>query len=300
MNDLCPEPGWNPVTLAPVLSQLAGVLAGFVFTSIVVMLSQSWPRRRRIPAISLFLAAFAALALNSYLLAVIAGETPKGGACYRIWSEMMIASGLLGVGAVALTSGVAWLIAAHLEQDGGAEGAVDLERLARAVLHGVATLAVLLLSTTSLDYLYVAFDTHPPTWLIAVVYAYLATVLVLITVIRRRIRRTTVSSKKIARHLSKGTFGTVRYALVIAVALGGLLLAYADVYWNPTPAWLAVVVIVLAMPAAAPVLLRLVYAVPRPTSRVPAPLPRTSSSRWAALIVLACVVRRLLKPRPAK
>ncbi|MFI6299436.1 hypothetical protein ACIBEJ_48135 [Nonomuraea sp. NPDC050790] len=299
MNDLCPEPGWNPVALAPVLSQLAGVLAGFVFTSIVVMLSQSWPRRRRIPAISLFVAAFAALALNSYLLAVIAGETPKGGACYRIWSEMMIASGLLGVGAVALTSGVAWLIAAHLEQDDGAEGAVDLERLARAVLHGVATLAVLLLSTTSLDYLYVAFDTHPPGWLIATVYAYLATVLVLIAVIRGRLRRTTAVSEEIARHLSKGTFGTVRYAFVIAVALG-LLLAYADVYWNPTPAWLAVVVVILAMPAAAPVLLRLVYAVPRLGSRGPAPPPRNSSSRWATLIVLACVVRRLRRPGSAK
>src|SRR5262245_58886960 len=86
VNDLCPEPGWNPITLAPVLSQLAGVLAGFVFTSIVVMLSQAWPNRRRVPAISLYVAAFAALALNSYLFAVIAGETPKGGACYRIWS----------------------------------------------------------------------------------------------------------------------------------------------------------------------------------------------------------------------
>ncbi len=298
VDDLCPESGWNPIALAPELSQLAGVLAGFVFTSIVVMLSQSWPKRRRIPAISLFVAAFAALALNSYLFAVIAGETPKGGACYRVWSEMMIASGLLGVGAVALTSGIVWLLAAHLEQDTDGDvwdDTIGLERLARAVLHGVAVLATVLLSTTSLDYLYVSFGTHPPAWLIASVYAYLVVILAVIVLIRIRLRRTAAATD-LARQLSKGTFGAVRYAFVTAIALG-MLLAYADVYWNPTPAWLAITVILLAMPASAPVLIRLVHAVPRFGVRTPAPPPETTDRplRWAALVLIAWAVRRRLK-----
>ncbi|MCA2221593.1 hypothetical protein [Nonomuraea aurantiaca] len=236
MNSVCPEAGWNPIELAPELSQLAGVLAGFVFTGLVVMLSQSWPKRRRIPAMGLFVATFAALALDSYLFAVVAGETPTvGSACYRVWSETLLASGLLAVGSVALTGGIVWLIAAHLEQDEGRDSwdsAIDLGRLARSVLHGMTALACVLLSTTTLDYLHVSFATRPPTWLIASVHTYLVAILAIIGLIRLRQRRTTASAASLARQLSKGTFGAVRYALVVAVALG-LLLAYADVYWSP-------------------------------------------------------------------
>ncbi|WP_345570051.1 hypothetical protein [Nonomuraea rosea] len=125
----------------------------------------------------------------------------------------------------------------------------------------------------------------------------LAAVLTVIVLIRVRLRRTP-ATKDLSRRLSKGIFGTVRYAFATAVALG-LLLAYADDYWNPTPGWLAVAVIVIALPASAPVLIRLVHAVPRAAARRPAPSPERTNGppRPAVLAVLAvlawAVLRRL-------
>lgn len=111
----CTTHGWSIITSAATHSQLAGVLAGFLFTGIVFLFTRSG--RDHTQTIALFTATFFVLAIDSYEYSVIAGNKPAEGKfeeqCPFIWSQMMPAAGSLGVGAVALTCGVTWLLADH-------------------------------------------------------------------------------------------------------------------------------------------------------------------------------------------
>ncbi len=111
----CTTHGWSIITSAATHSQLAGVLAGFLFTGIVFLFTRSG--RDHTQTIALFTATFFVLAIDSYEYSVIAGNKPAEGKfgeqCPYIWSQMMPAAGSLGVGGAALTCGVTWLLADH-------------------------------------------------------------------------------------------------------------------------------------------------------------------------------------------
>ena len=93
----CSNAGWSAVSSAGPMSALAGVLAGFMLNGIVVLLSQTMKDIGKVRALGLLLAAFVALGLDSYLFALVTGDS----SCHRAWTEAMLAAGLLGIGTVA-------------------------------------------------------------------------------------------------------------------------------------------------------------------------------------------------------
>jgi hypothetical protein len=108
VSGVCLSNGWSVVTSAPSNSQLAGVLAGFVFTGVIILYASPGPRAAR--TIALLCAAFVVLGFDSYLFSSISGNDADP-LCGRVWSEAMAASGMLAVGGVALVGAIGWLLA---------------------------------------------------------------------------------------------------------------------------------------------------------------------------------------------
>ena len=89
----CPVLGWSAALSAPLSANLAAVLTGFVFTSIVFIISNDGRKHAR--ALGLFCAAFVVLGFDSHLFSVLSG-TVNDKVCSRVWSEGVTASGMLG------------------------------------------------------------------------------------------------------------------------------------------------------------------------------------------------------------
>jgi hypothetical protein len=108
---------WSPIAAAGTESALSGVLAGFVFTALTVVLTTSVVRHPRAEetrnwrscALQLFFGAFVILALDSYFTSIIAGEL----ACNRAYAESTLSGGGLGDGAILMIAGLGCLIAAY-------------------------------------------------------------------------------------------------------------------------------------------------------------------------------------------
>src|SRR2546430_17357926 len=109
-NDGCPSHGWSIITSASTNSQLAGLLAGFVFSGIVILFALKGPKHTK--ALGLFCATFTVLGFDSYIFNLVSGDTSDP-YCTRVWSEGMAASGLLGGGAGGPFSGTCWLLSVH-------------------------------------------------------------------------------------------------------------------------------------------------------------------------------------------
>src|SRR5690349_20165535 len=77
-----------------------------------------------VPALMLFFAGFVGLGLNSYIFALVSGESSE--ACRRVWTAASVSSGLLAAGVVAAVGGVVLLIHAYLTSIAGA--AADSEK----------------------------------------------------------------------------------------------------------------------------------------------------------------------------
>ena len=154
----CPTTPWSAVASAQANAALAGVLAGFMFGGIVLLLGQR-STSRRLQAMSLMLAAFVVLGLDAYLFGLVTGETAA--LCRRQWTEAMIAAGLLGVGVVAIVCGLGLLLNSYISVeeltiaaghgDSGDHTSLDeparlLRLLTRGLMYGVVVLVVFLLT----------------------------------------------------------------------------------------------------------------------------------------------------------
>lgn len=152
---VCPGNGWSVITSAATNSQLAGVLAGFVFTGAVMLAGRSAVRDAR--AIGLFFAAFVVLGFDSYLFSLVSGEV-NDSLCRRAWAEAMPASGMLAVGGLAVVSGLGHLVSDRRPGLDASSSGVDytsnenLQKFTGHAIRGVATAVTLLLAVTALDY----------------------------------------------------------------------------------------------------------------------------------------------------
>jgi hypothetical protein len=161
----CLQYGWDVVAAAAANSQLAGVLAGFVFTGIVFLFGRSG--LRNIQAITLLSSAFVVLAFDSYLYSLVAGGA-EDKICIRVWSESMPAGGLLGIGGAAVVTGLCRLAYDYADQDLARstkpfrQAVLHLHRLARTLVYGVTFAVSLLLVSAISEYLNVAFSNKPP------------------------------------------------------------------------------------------------------------------------------------------
>jgi hypothetical protein len=166
----CSVLGWTATLSAPLSSQLAAVLAGFVFTSIVFLISRDGRKHAR--ALGLFCAAFVILGFDSHLFGVISGTTLDR-ACSRVWTEDITASGLLGVGAMAIITGIIWLLpigamqspnisntasnatGALEDSKDNIDDAVHLNGIVLTMAYGVSVAVTVLLASTTYNYVYV-------------------------------------------------------------------------------------------------------------------------------------------------
>lgn len=321
--DSCPGTDWNAIAPAPALSQLAGVLAGFVFTGIIVLLSQYRLSPSSIKTLSIFVATFIVLGLDSYDFALLTGESNISAGCSRYWTQSLLASGLLGLGAVLLVSGVVWLVSAYYysERSGRFDEADDdnstspgpdirrLESLAKSVLYGVTAVVTVGIVSTVTDYLNVTFSGSPPRWLLLASVIYPA--LILITILALRIYRKHNGPNRDRPHaMTVGTVGGVSYA-VTATIVDGIAVTFPYSYWNPVPTWAAIGAFTIALLMPAPTLVLLIYTVPgldrsrkprsadlpparsKPTESTPDAQRPAKFFAGAVLVVLIVMLRRI-------
>ncbi len=115
----CGPVAWDVVKAAQGFSSLAGLIAGFVLTGLIVLLVERLRQFNSalVPALMLFFAGFVGLGLNSYIFALVSGE--RSDACRRVWTAAAVSSGLLAAGVVAAVGGVVLLVHAYLNSIAG-------------------------------------------------------------------------------------------------------------------------------------------------------------------------------------
>jgi len=159
----CPHPGgWDATTAASGQSVLSGVLAGFVFGGIVVVLSTREGRRGRetARALKLLFSAFFGLVVTAYLFADQAADTN----CVRAFAEENLAGALLGTFALVLIVSLTWLVVAYRLH---AEGALGFFR---SLIYFASAFVVMLLCTSSYSYLQYVLPHGPPRFTFPAMY----------------------------------------------------------------------------------------------------------------------------------
>lgn len=273
MNNGCPTHGWSVIASASMDSQVAGVLAGFVFTSIVLLLGRRGPKNTQ--ALGLFCAAFIALGFDSHLWGVISGGSPDP-FCARVWSEAMTAAGLLAVGGMAIITGISWLLASHLDVTTGTgqlpgpaevHSVIDLDRLVRLMAYGVACTVTLLLWATTFDYLSIVYPVHTPTFLtwstlISPVFVGLTSAGIALVVPRLANRNTSVVRSNIANvALRVAAYGILAYA-VGGPVFASVVAELGANWWRPPSQSLTAAAVTAGLALPALLMIALVLAVP--------------------------------------
>ncbi|WP_103339688.1 hypothetical protein [Amycolatopsis sp. CA-126428] len=275
----CLTNGWSIVAAAPTNSQLAGVLAGFVFTAMIILFARSGPANTK--TLGLFSASFVVLAFDSYLFSFIAGGSSDP-LCRRVWTESMAARGMLAVGATALISGIAWLLANYTQAENlsaqttehpGAR-AVNLQKLAQFIVLGVAAGVCLILGMTTLNFMYVALGRRPPAHWVLLAYAIPLAVVTMAAILNRtrtvRLQKNSEADSNAwpTKSLSVAVFGTASYGIVGPVFVGAIV-NIGDAPFA-APSWI-LTTCAISIGFLTPIILivLLVYAVPRtpPPSR---------------------------------
>jgi hypothetical protein len=136
---------WSATNAASGQSVLSGVLAGFVFGGIVVVLSTKESRKplEAALALKLLFSAFFGLAVTAYLFADQAADTN----CLRAQSEEVLGGGLLGTFAIIMIVSLTWLIVAYGLHAEGVLGFL------RGLIYVASAFVVFLLCTSSYTYL---------------------------------------------------------------------------------------------------------------------------------------------------
>lgn len=291
MNNGCPAHGWTAIGSAALDSQLAGVLAGFVFTGIVLLFGRPGPKN--IQAIGLFCPVFVALGFDSHLYGVVSGESPDP-FCGRVWTQDMICAGLLGVSAMAIVTGLSWLLASHLDEvaRGGKRfdlnytgKVIDLDRLVRLMAYGVGVTVTLLLAATTYDYLSIIYKAHIPailTWtaLLSPVFVLVVSGGIAFSGARYASRNHSVTRATIAnRGLRIAAYGMLCYAVTGPVA-AGVISELGKRWWQSPSGVITCIAIIAGLGVPALLMIALVQAVPplfpRPQASQPTSTPNSN------------------------
>jgi len=233
---------WSPIVAAGPQSALSGVLAGFVFTGIVVVLSTKPDshgstierHKQRSYALQLFTSAFITLALDSYFTSITAGEL----SCNRANVESALSGGVLGIGAIMLLAGLGWLLVTYSERT------EDLRTILIYVLGGVWALIIAMLAISAMD-IGQAMLKHRGQGFVDIVPWAIAALMTVAVIVRALA----------SRRLSDGAIETaVRRAALAALAVGllsalltGIASATPTNWWSHPPSGVVDIVIVLSM-----------------------------------------------------
>ncbi|WP_229075170.1 hypothetical protein [Actinoplanes sp. DH11] len=233
MDDCSSRVDWNPVEVGQSHSQLAAVIAGFLFTGVVFLLGRPRPNTNDSYPYVLMIPSFFILLLDSFLFSVISGEQ----VCNRAWTETMIAAGLLGAGSLGIFGGLAWVV--YNVRPGQREPL----SIVLATSHLIAIVILLHLQTTTVYYLRDLYpDDGMPDWL--TMTTWLITGCVLGLLIAASVLRWLRPHKRMQVHAA--AYCALLYGISCSVAfsvLGGRPRAE----WEPTPNWIAVTSVLLAL-----------------------------------------------------
>ena len=255
MAEVCEGIEWNPVAVAPSHSALAAVIAGFVFTGAVLVLSDRGPAGYHPRSLTLLMSSFFVLVLDSFIFSVIGGEQ----ACHRAWSEMMIGAGLLGIGTLGVFSGIAWL---SVDSDRRYASATSY---LTTVARWTAPIIAVQLLITGLFYLGDVYRPgRPPIWLTVAAWVFPAAIAIAVPVVTvlQRTGRWVPGSRSIA----VAVYSSTGYAVVSALSFGILGNSWVDPA-PPPPTWVAAVAVTLALALSAVAVVAHLLALP------PAPVP---------------------------
>ncbi|BBY66528.1 hypothetical protein [Mycolicibacterium helvum] len=174
----CSSDQWSMLTSAPSISQLAGVLGGFLITAIALLFDRRG--RESIHTIALFSSAVLILMLDSYLFSIISGSVvpddgDRRGVCAIAWTQGAVATGMLAAGTTALFGGLGWMLASHAVSKSTVDDPEEIRAYCfLADLGGWLTFAsamamTLVLSETSIDYLHFMYGERPPLWVVGII-----------------------------------------------------------------------------------------------------------------------------------
>jgi hypothetical protein len=279
----CLSHGWSIVTTASATSQLCGVLAGLVFTSVTILISR--PGRRNTQALGLLSCAFVVLALASYLFALVFGSSSSTQDCARVWAEGVPTSGLLTVGGLAVATSIGWLVSAREEaetEDGqqsrerSASEIIDLYRLARFIAHTVAVVVALLLASTVLDYSNIAFSGHATT--VVTWTAILSPVAVAVASLSLSLYRYNRPDSTSSTTISLLSFRCASYGILAQAAVSTVFVGYITNH-SANHSVVAVIAVILGLITPSALLVALVQSV--------APGTRARTARAASAITEA-------------
>ncbi len=186
-DQLCSSDHWSALTSASSISQLAGVLGGFLITAIALLFDRS--SRESVHTIALFSAAVLILMLDSFLFSIITGSVvpddgDRSGICAIVWTQGAISTGMLAAGTTALFGGLGWMLAGHAVSKAAEAEPADVPAYCfLADLGGWLTFAsamamTLVLSETSIDYLHFMYGQRPALWTVGLITTSAAAVIV--------------------------------------------------------------------------------------------------------------------------
>lgn len=259
----CEGTAWDVVGASGSLSQLAGLIAGFVFAGVIVLLSQPRVDLRksdvgqhhgdssqqagsaRLRALTPFFATFVAMGLNAYVFALLGGE--GAGDCRRVWTAATVASGMLAIGVISTVCGIVLLVRAYLAREhlssGDTRQLVKLEQLLAGTLHLLCVVVIGLLIQRVYEFLRVWYhgNLHGIEWLaLPAALALLAAfgLLVFPPGFMKALRPGPDQNaiKFFDGLLYRAGVGTVLYS-VAGTALVGLFLGVIPTEWTAAPAW---------------------------------------------------------------
>jgi hypothetical protein len=268
---LCTTVDWSPINAASAQSAIAALLAGFVFTGIIVVLSVSSERHHReaAQALKIFMTAFFGLAVTAYLLADIAGEQ----ACWRAETIETLAGGSLGAFAVITVVALTWLVVAYSHHEN------NVLTYLHILAYVSSSFVVLLLCTSSVTYLNADMPDVSNTTVDILMYT-TGGVAILGGAVWIRWRSKHASSRAPAngqRHVAITSDGTVNFAITVALVylaisslVTGIAASFPGQDWYPFPArWVVYLVAESALVLPLVVLVFMVNAIARVRERAP-------------------------------
>lgn len=229
--------GWDVLASASSYSQLAGLMGGFLFAGMVVLLterrgrdtetanSDAPPEFFKAPTLMLFASALINLLVSSYIYGIIAGDQ----VCPRAYMEGIIGAGLMATGALGLFNGIAWLLSTYAQAGPSLVGAVR-----RTTYTAYITIIALLgiFGVDSLEDMYA--ERFPSSWDLTLMAAYAAILTVLLFTVRRWFPPQDYDAQINA--LKKAASLPLLYTL-ISGAFFGLLSPFPPAAWGGMDDW---------------------------------------------------------------
>lgn len=251
----CSSDQWSVVTSASSISQLAGVLGGFLITAIALVFDRN--SRESVHTIALFSSAVLILMLDSFLFSIISGtvapqDGDRRGICVIAWTQGFVSTGMLAAGTTALFGGLGWMLASHAVNKVTEEDPDDLRAFGfLASLGGWLTFAAsmamtLIISETTIDYLHFLYGQHPEPGVVGLITGSAALVILLDFVVVYRRTRVLSSSLLDAAQPTLLGLRSIKIAIIstLILAMAGswlaMSLARAPKAWLTNPHFLVV------------------------------------------------------------